>query len=167
MNAMKSLRSIAVPFLALIIYLVPALEADELEGLLLPNPTTGGHSLSWWGELDTTYFIQHGDDLVGWDYIPDLASGADAQITYQFLTNGPRGFYKLRSSDYPTSDPWGADFDGDELSNYDELFGGLDPLSATDGNANGVPDDWELFHGFDLNIVANLSIPKGPEAPGG
>ena len=43
------------------------------------------------------------------------------------------------------------DVDGDGVSNTDELQAGLDPFHRSDGDADGMWDDWEVFHFGNLN----------------
>ena len=103
-------------------------------------------TLSWWGKSGETYFIKVTPDLTaGWEYIDYIYSGADSTISHGFASNTDTFFYRLKYTDTPTSDPWNADFDGDDIGNQDELTQDTDPFAFDDLNGNGIPDDWESF----------------------
>jgi len=63
------------------------------------------------------------------------------------------------------ADPWTADFDGDGVSNSDEFLQGTDPLSAAaaaaDGDANGLPDDWEQWYFHRIGVDPHAMAPGG------
>ena len=121
---------------------------DPNEGSqITQNPTTGAYTFSWWGRAGRTYFIQQSDDLINWTYLPVIESGAEQVIQWGFTSTQARFFLRLKYSDIPTNDPFDADFDGDGVSNWDELLQGTDPLVAN-VDANGLPLDWETFYGI-------------------
>ena len=98
----------------------------------------------WWGKAGRTYFIQHSENLLeSWQWVPVIESGDDSVKEWGFTTSGDRFFTRLKSSDIPTTNAEWADFDGDGVSNLDELQQGTDPFSAADQDGNGLPDDWE------------------------
>lgn len=115
---------------------------------------------SWWGAAGRTYFIQQSEDLANWTYVPVIEPGAAQAIQWGFLSNADRFFLRLRYSDQPTSDPFAADFDGDKVSNYDELLQGTDPLLAV-LDVNGLPLDWEMFYNVAVGTDANSLAPRG------
>ncbi len=67
-----------------------------------------------------------------WTYVPMLEPGAGQVIAWGFSSSAGQFFLRLRYADIPTDDPFNADFDGDGVSNWDELMQGTDPLSAAD-----------------------------------
>ena len=121
--------------------LLSAPTADDLnEGLQVQENSSGVFTLSWWGKAGFTYFIQQSEDLINWHYVPVIESGDDDVISWGFSSNAPRLFFKLRGTNALTNgDPNTADFDGDGLSNLDELENGLDPFSQTEGPPVAAP----------------------------
>ena len=115
--------------------------ADANEGSHLTyDSTLIRYGFSWWGQPGRTYFIQHSDDLSAWEYLPLIDSGASGPLVWGFTSTAGKFFLRLRCSDIPTSDPFNDDFDGDKVSNWNEVRQGTDPLSAADTDANGLPD---------------------------
>jgi len=99
--------------------------------------------------------------------MPVIEGGADTALGYGFSTSGDKLFLRVRYTDIPTSNPNSADFDGDGISNWDEVrIGGTgtDPFAwDTDGDGksdyfgdlagNGVADGWEIKHFSAIGIV--------------
>lgn len=119
------------------------------------SSSTNSFTVSWWGRVGRTYFIQQSDDLLHWNYLPLIESGADDVISWGFSTTASRAFVRLRYTDIATSDPQNADFDGDGLSNIMELQNGSDPL-ASDSHGTGTPDGWAA--GYGLEPGADMSL---------
>ena len=114
------------------------------------NASTGIYTLYWWGSSGNTYFVQHSEDLIHWIYFSDILPGANAILGENFQTNAERFYVRLKISPFPTTDPFNDDFDGDAISNQDELALSLDPLDAdTDGDQ--LPDGWEIAWGLNPN----------------
>jgi hypothetical protein len=112
----------------------------------------------WWGRQGRTYFIQHSENLLDpWQWVPVIESGNESVREWGFTTTGDKFFLRLKYSDLPTNDPWNADFDGDKVSNYSELWNGTDPLKYADTDGDGMPDDWEAYNGLDPNNPADAS----------
>ena len=65
----------------------------------------GTYDFSWWGQSGRTYFIQHSDNLLAWEYLPLIESGTDAMRAWGFTSTASKFFLRLRSSDIPASDP--------------------------------------------------------------
>lgn len=117
---------------------------DVNEGVALtPDAGSDTMTFSWWGRAGRTYFIQHSEDLMTWDYIPVIESGGDQPLAWGFSATADRSFLRLRYTDIPTDDPFTADFDGDHVGNYDELTFGTDPF---DGqlDPDGISRDWKV-----------------------
>ena len=122
---------------------------DPNEGLKVINDTTQGVvTMSWWGRVGRTYFIQVSEDLVHWSYLQVIEPGGGQPISWSLSSSSGKLFARLvyHNPDIATNDPFGADFDGDGVSNWDELQRGTDPLSGVDGNGDGIPDDWEILY---------------------
>ena len=76
-------------------------------------------------------------------------------LSWGFTSTAGKFFLRLRYSDIPTTDPFNDDFDGDKVSNYQELWLGTDPLVSVDSDGDGLPDDWERWHFGTLAYSAN------------
>lgn len=118
-----------------------------------PSPTlTPGASntwnLDWEGVYGRGYFLQHSDDLVSWQYFPLMEMGWGNTIPYGFASSAEKFFVRLRYTDDTTDFYWG-DYDGDGVSNWDEIHSlGIDPFAA-DTDGDGVPDGAEIDMGTD------------------
>lgn len=107
------------------------------------------YRLKWPALSGRTYFMQYTPDLIeDWIWIPAVVSGDGATKTWAFDVAGEKGFWRLVSSDIPTDDPSGDDFDGDGVSNLAELLQGTHPLENFDNDHDGFPDDWEAGAGL-------------------
>lgn len=131
--------------------------ADSLnEGTRLEYDATNEiWRFQWWGRAGRTYFIQHSEDLVLWNWVPVIESGDDSVKEWGFTSNADRFFMRLRYTDIPTTDPENDDFDGDGVSNLAEIMQGTNPFAWQDTDDDGLPDDWELYHFGHLNYGAS------------
>jgi hypothetical protein len=133
--------------------------SDLNEGSILEHDSENGiFRFKWFGKSGRTYFIQHSEDLMQpWLYVPIIESGDESVKEWGFTSTGDRFFLRLKYSDIPTTDPAGADFDGDGLSNLAEVQAGADPLD-TDSDDDGLPDGWEDSHGLNPMNAADAAI---------
>ena len=122
--------------------------ADDLnEGTKLEYDNTNEvWRFKWWGREGRTYFIQHSEDLVLWNWVPVVEAGDDAIKEWGLTTTGDRFFMRLRYTDTPTTDPENDDFDGDGVPNLAEVMQGTNPFAWADTDNDGLPDDWEMYH---------------------
>ena len=115
----------------------------------------GDKFLRWYGHEGRTYFLQvadPNDHLNKWTWAPIIESGNDEDISYEVDGTANKGFFRLKYSDQPTTDPDNDDFDGDSISNIDEIsYYNSDPLDADTDN-DGMPDGYEVTYYFDLNF---------------
>jgi len=114
----------------------------------------GSFNLDWDGTLGNTYFVEYSSDLISWQYMPVIKSGTGIPLGYGFFSSD-KLFLRLHYTDIPTSDPLTADFDGDGISNWDEVKEGgnnTDPFLYQDLNGNGIADDWELFWNSEFSV---------------
>ena len=124
------------------------------------------YKLDWDGAANEAYFIQWSLDLGGWQYFPLVDQGVDHD-EFNFNSSTDRFFVRVVSWPYTGTDPHGADFDGDGLSNIFELMFGLDPLD-TDSDDDGILDGAEdLDEDGALNTTENFngSNPKVKDHP--
>lgn len=122
---------------------------------VLTQGTNNTWNLDWEGIAGLTYFLQHSEDLVGWQYFPLIESGNDETLGWGFASSADKFFVRLRYTDIVTNDPDNADFDGDGLTNWEEIFiYGTDPFNS-DSDGDGMPDGWEVLHGLNPNDAAD------------
>jgi len=115
----------------------------------VPQVTRNGDTcnLDWTGQNSITYFVQYSLDLQSWSYMPVIESGDGSAIGYGFECDTDKMFLRLHYTDMPTSNPNSDDFDGDSISNWDEVRvggTGTSPLVA-DTNADGIRDDGLVY----------------------
>lgn len=110
--------------------------------------------LRWYGHNGRTYFIQvsdPNDHLKSWTWAPIIESGNNAYISHEVDGTADKGFFRLKYTDQPTTDPDNDDFDGDTISNLDEVsYYNSDPLDADTDN-DGFDDGYESWWGTDPN----------------
>lgn len=115
-------------------------------------PVGADKFLRWHGHAGRTYFVQvsdPNDHLSSWTWAPIIETGNDEDISYEVDGTADKGFFRLWFTDEPTSDPDGDDFDGDGLSNWDEIhIYQTNPLKL-DTDGDGMPDGWEVLYGLD------------------
>lgn len=142
---------------------------DLNEGsMLTPDSVSGTYVFAWWGKAGRTYFIQQSQNLTEWNYLPEIESGDEAVIGYGMSTNENKTFARLQYTDQSTTHPETDDFDGDGISNIDEITMSPiqgDPLDASSNDGDSIPDDWEMFYGLDTTPGVDSS--NGDEEPDG
>lgn len=135
----------------------------------IPQPQLGltqmGASLemAWEGLTGRTYFVQVSDDLVHWWYLPVIEPGQGQTIHYGWSTYGEVMYARLRYTDEPTSDPDGDDFDGDGISNLEEVQNYETNPFSEDTDGDGLPDLWEITHGLVPNDLGGINNPYGAD----
>ncbi|MEQ1749156.1 MAG: thrombospondin type 3 repeat-containing protein [Prosthecobacter sp.] len=117
------------------------------EGLQLTPTAPSSRTMSWFGQSGRTYFVQTSATLRAdsWTYIPFIELGTGAVIQWGFQTGEPSLFLRLQHTNQSFTGAAGdADFDGDGLTNTQELLWTLtDPLDV-DSNDNGINDKNEI-----------------------
>jgi hypothetical protein len=138
---------------AVLVLTVPGVtsNADALDEQMTFVPWTGGTWKSEWpGVEQRTYFYQWSHDLVIWHYAPYMAFGTGGHEF--FMESSPdKLFVRLHRHDDSSvttlQQAKDADFDGDGLSNWSEVFSeGTLPFGwDTDGDL--IPDGLEVLLG--------------------
>jgi hypothetical protein len=111
--------------------------------------------LRWHGQPGRTYFVQvsdPNDPLRKWIWAPIIETGNDEDISYEVDGTASKGFFRLKFTDQPTTDPENDDFDSDDIPNLEEITcHQSDPLDEDTDN-DGMPDGYEATFYFDLNF---------------
>lgn len=140
---------------------------DVNEGLqVFPGTTPGDFALTWWGKAGRTYFVRQSSDMVSWQYLPLAETGVEAVSGMNFSLSAPRQFWHLVYTDIPVPtglNAWTSDFDGDGVSNHDEVFATVatDPF-LRDTDWDGFTDAEEITAG--TNPTGGDSAPAAPRA---
>ena len=102
--------------------------------------------LSWDSESNFVYFIEYSEDLSNWSWTAFHLAEEAALVEALFPTTTGQSIYRLQYTEFSDDNPsplLTGDFDGDSISNYDEInFSsvlGLDALNA-DSDDNGIND---------------------------
>lgn len=139
--------------------------------------STGEKVLEWYGKLGRTYFIQVSDTntpLQKWSWAPMIESGHNEPISHQVNATAEIGFFRLQYTDQPIPPeltPDTADFDGDGISNIDEITGytllgttlqiQTNPLDS-DTDHDGLTDKFERDHNLDATDDGSIDPNNGP-----
>jgi len=134
----------------------------------LPNPFGDGKNfIRWHGRSGYTYFVQisdPADPLKTWHFADVIESGNDEDISYEVDGTPDKGFFRLKYTDQvpgPGETLDTADFDGDGLTNLDEIsIYHTDPLNP-DSDGDGLPDGWEVAHSLDPNDPTGVNGASG------
>lgn len=100
------------------------------------------YRFSWWGTAGQTYFIQHSEDLVDWNYVPIIEPGADAVVEWGFTSDADRFFLRLKWVGGDGVDPYTRDSDNDGIPDAWEVTRGFDPFDSADALLDLDEDDY-------------------------
>ena len=125
----------------------------------------GGQSiLRWYGHPNRSYFIQVSDQnnpLGKWNWAPIIEAGIGAEISHQIGGLADKAFFRLSYTGItpgPGETLDTADFDGDSISNWNEIkFYQTDPLNS-DTDSDGLEDGDEIW--------SFQSDPNNPDSDG-
>jgi hypothetical protein len=133
-------------------YAQPSEGENEGSSLAFDPASANTYNFSWYGRAGRTYFVEHSTDLLAaWRFLPVIEAGAEGLLAHGIHSTSPRNFVRLRYTERATSSPRDDDFDGDGLSNWEEVSRSLNPFSNANGDGDGMPDDWERAMFGDLS----------------
>ena len=123
------------------------------------NTESNQWTLSWNTETSFVYYVEESEDLSNWSFVRYYLAEEAARVEETFAIDKSRLFFRLRLTEFTsdnTSPLLTGDFDGDSISNYDEInfasILGLDALDA-DSDDNGI-NDGDEDSDFDGDINA-------------
>lgn len=141
---------------------------DPGEGLRIDlTGTPNVRAIKWWGKTGHTYFVQSNPTLNPntWSYMPVVEAGANALLSWNLSTTGPRMFVRLVYTDVLYSgSASSADFDGDGLTNAQEVASNgprSNPFNA-DTDDDGFSDSVEWGGSY-----SPVNSSQNPDANGG
>ncbi|MEX1118859.1 MAG: hypothetical protein WEB60_08710 [Terrimicrobiaceae bacterium] len=122
-------------------------EGEEPRSRLEEDNANNQVRLIWQSYTGWTYFIQQSEDLQDWTYLNVIepGNGTEKEWAYQ-LPLGEKFFLRLHGTT-ASGDPFTGDFDGDGVSNQDEVALGLNPLKV-DTDWDGMSDGYEMANGL-------------------
>jgi hypothetical protein len=119
------------------------------------TPPTGGKFIQWHAQAGRSYFLQisdPADHLNKWNWSTVIERGNNQSISYEVDGTADKGFFRLYYTDQAAADLDTADFDGDAISNLDEVtYYNSNPLDSDTDN-DGMPDGYEASYYFDLHF---------------
>lgn len=150
--------------------LLAALSAAELS----PQPgvtVTGGANniwnAHWQGTADRVYFLQTSTDLATWSFDSFMEYGTGIK-SRQITSPAPKLFVRLVYYDDPNIESleqaMNADFDGDGVSNFDEItvLGTNPTLFSTNGS--GISDGAQDWDGDGISNTDEVALGLDPGA---
>lgn len=101
-------------------------------------------------EAQNAYFVEMSFDLDDWAFIPEIKLGDGTEQLFEYSVNQPKAFFRLYFAEATSNDPESEDFDGDGLTNIQELthIQQTSPFSWDTDN-DSFSDKWEIDFGFD------------------
>ncbi len=130
-------------------------EGEDPHSRIEEDPANNQVRLIWQSYAGWTYFIQHSEDLQDWTYLNVIEPGNGSEKEWAYrLPLGDKFFLRLHATT-ATGDPLTGDFDGDGVSNQDEVAQGLNPLRA-DSDWDGMSDGYELANGLNPHLDDGL-----------
>ncbi len=103
---------------------------------------TGEKVFEWYGQTGRSYFVQvsdPSDHLNKWNWAPVIEPGYNQSISHEVDATANKGFFRLQYTNQTASDLDNADFDGDGLTNLQEITPVLRPGTRAARSIIGGP----------------------------
>jgi hypothetical protein len=146
---------------------------DSAQLQIAPDDISDQWKLSWKSEASFLYFVEQSEDLSTWHWQRYYLTEEATTVDDLFTSTADRNFFRLQYTEFSsdnTSPLLTGDYDGDSISNYDEInsfsvlgLNALNPDSDDNGTNDGAEDS-DTDSNTDAYEFANGRLVLTPDA---